>query len=90
MSLHESTKHFMKGTLPSWASSLMLLILCAMAANLMHEFVEFKTKVQETITTVSVMQEHNRSVDAAINELRMGQKDVLTELRVINASLQKR
>lgn len=88
--MHEQTKGFLKGTLPGWATAILLAVLASMCSGLMHEFGDFKVKVQETVTEVSVMKEHNKAVDGAIQELRMGQKDVLTELRVINASLQKR
>jgi len=82
-----STKRFFRGTLPSWFSAICLLVLGFMGQRMIVEFDAFKNRVAETVTRVTVLEIQLKALDSNMGEIRMGQKDVIGELRSIGIQL---
>lgn len=79
-----------RGTLPSWFSVILLGAITYMGKGVMDDFKETKMLGINTDKRVTVLELQNKSVQDSITELRLSNKDILGELRAINASLQKR
>lgn len=93
MSLTPSSERRMpswSGTLPSWLSVILLSIVAFMAKGLLEEYHETKLLSIQTDKRVTVLELQTTSFKDSITELRLSQKDILSEVRALNSSLQQR
>lgn len=87
--MNEALKPFAKGTLPGWLTVMLLAIVTYMGRSLMEEFKETRQMTIQNDKRTAVLESQSEAVKASIMELRLGQKDVVSELRAIGAQLQQ-
>ncbi len=86
----ETKSSFGKGTLPGWATVILLGLIAYMFKGTMEDFRDAKNLGVATDKRVTVLELQTKSTADSITELRLSNKDILSELKAMNVGLQNR
>lgn len=87
--MHEKLKPVI-GTIPGWMTVILLAMVSYGTRNLVEELKSTRDLTVANDKRTAVLETQSKAVESAIIELRLGQKDVVAELRSIGSQLQQR
>lgn len=85
--MNENGKTFVKGTLPAWATALIMAICATLLFDLKTEFREIAKETAHHDVRITVLETQSEVLKNALSDLKLAQREAVLELKSINSSL---